>query len=166
MLSWDDEVTCSPNPSRGRGLMRAKPKSMHMEGGITSATNVVAVAETDDDDDGDSDGDPDSDRRKLSSLSIPARSAQIQSATSNRILRMPAVQVRIGLSRSTIYEAISRNEFPASISLGARAVGWLESDVDAWLDNRVSASKKALVAEWKPARIQVARNHSAKPSKE
>jgi prophage regulatory protein len=79
---------------------------------------------------------------------------------------MPAVQVRVGLSRSTIYEAIGRDEFPPSISLGARAVGWLESDIDAWLETRVLASKTFSVAELKPARIQNARTQSTKLSKE
>ena len=56
------------------------------------------------------------------------------------ILRMPAVKNRVGLSRSTIYEAISKGKFPAPISLGLRAVGWLESDIDAWVESRILVS--------------------------
>lgn len=59
------------------------------------------------------------------------------------ILRLPAVKNRTGLSRSTIYLRITNNEFPASISLGGRAVGWLEKDVDAWLAEKVEASRSA-----------------------
>jgi len=59
------------------------------------------------------------------------------------ILRLPAVKARTGLSRSTIYLRITNNEFPASISLGGRAVGWLEKDIDAWLAEKVEASRSA-----------------------
>jgi len=59
----------------------------------------------------------------------------------NTILRLPTVKTRTGLSRSTIYLRISRGEFPSSISLGGRAVGWLESDIESWLQDRISASQ-------------------------
>lgn len=48
----------------------------------------------------------------------------------NTILRLPAVKTRTGLSRSTIYLRVSGGSFPRPVSLGARAVGWLESEVD------------------------------------
>lgn len=57
------------------------------------------------------------------------------------ILRLPAVQRRTGLSRSTIYLRVSDGTFPRPISLGARAVGWLDSDVTAWVEARVAASR-------------------------
>lgn len=57
------------------------------------------------------------------------------------ILRRKQVEQRTGLSRSTLYLKISNKEFPASVSLGARAVGWLEADVDAWLQGRIDASR-------------------------
>jgi prophage regulatory protein len=59
----------------------------------------------------------------------------------HRIIRLPAVLSRTGLSRPSIYAAISRNEFPASIPLGARAVGWLESDIDTWLHSRIQLGR-------------------------
>ena len=60
---------------------------------------------------------------------------------SQRIIRLPEVKEMTGLSRSTIYLRISKGAFPQSISLGERAVGWLEADVKQWLDARVAASK-------------------------
>ena len=57
------------------------------------------------------------------------------------ILRRQQVQARTGLSRSTIYMAIAGGTFPRPVKLGARAVGWLESEIDAWLDSRVEASR-------------------------
>lgn len=53
-----------------------------------------------------------------------------------RILRRPEVEYRTGLSRSTIYAWMELNEFPRPIALGARLVGWRESDVEAWLAAR------------------------------
>jgi prophage regulatory protein len=61
------------------------------------------------------------------------------------ILRRKQVEQRTGLSRSTLYLKISRNEFPAPVSLGARAVGWLESEIDTWLVERIAASRNASV---------------------
>lgn len=49
------------------------------------------------------------------------------------ILRRKQVEVRTGLSRSTIYLRIQEGTFPKSISLGPRAVGWIESEIEAWL---------------------------------
>jgi prophage regulatory protein len=59
------------------------------------------------------------------------------------ILRLPAVKARTGLSRSTIYLRIAQGSFPAPISLGRRAVGWLESTIDAWIDDRIEAAAHA-----------------------
>lgn len=60
---------------------------------------------------------------------------------SNRILRLPDVKKRTGLSRSSIYLRMSKGDFPDSISLGARAIGWVEQDVDSWLEARIEASR-------------------------
>ena len=59
------------------------------------------------------------------------------------ILRLPAVKARTGLSRSTIYLRISRGEFPKPVSLGGRAIGWVEAEVNDWLSQRIEASRKA-----------------------
>jgi len=59
----------------------------------------------------------------------------------HKILRLPVIKELTGLSRSSIYLRISKGEFPPSISLGGRAVGWLESDIESWLQDRISASQ-------------------------
>jgi prophage regulatory protein len=59
------------------------------------------------------------------------------------ILRLRAVEARTGLARSTIYERIRRNEFPAQVKLGARASGWIEAEVNAWVDSRIAESRKS-----------------------
>ncbi len=58
------------------------------------------------------------------------------------IIRLPQVKQRTGLSRSNIYALIKAGQFKAPISLGARAVGWLESDVSEFIETRVKASRK------------------------
>ena len=60
---------------------------------------------------------------------------------SHKILRLPTVKELTGLSRSTIYLRISKNEFPSPISLGGRAVGWVESDINNWLAEKIEAGR-------------------------
>lgn len=52
------------------------------------------------------------------------------------IWRKPRVLVAISMGNTWLYEAIKRGEFPAPVKLGARAVGWRRSDVEAWLASR------------------------------
>ena len=66
--------------------------------------------------------------------------AQIQTALT--ILRRKQVEARTGLSRSTIYARLREGgDFPKPIQLGAQSVGWLESEIDAWLRERIAASR-------------------------
>jgi prophage regulatory protein len=60
---------------------------------------------------------------------------------SKKIIRLPEVKNTTGLSRSTIYLYMSKGIFPASISLGTRTIGWLKSDVERYLEDRITASK-------------------------
>jgi len=50
---------------------------------------------------------------------------------SEKFIRLPEVKERTGLSRSTIYDYIKRGIFPTSICLGARAKGFIESEINA-----------------------------------
>jgi prophage regulatory protein len=56
------------------------------------------------------------------------------------ILRLPEVKKRTGLPTSTLYYFMSKGEFPSSHKIGPRAVGWLQSDVDAWIKSKLSKS--------------------------
>jgi prophage regulatory protein len=62
---------------------------------------------------------------------------------SDNIIRLPDVIKKCGLSKSTIYLMISKREFPESISLGERAVGWIESEIDQWLEDKIAVSRKS-----------------------
>ena len=57
---------------------------------------------------------------------------------SSTILRLPQVKARTGLGRTSIYAAVKAGSFPAPVSLGARAVGWLDSAITEWIDQRTS----------------------------
>ena len=59
---------------------------------------------------------------------------------SNNIIRLPRAIEKTGLSRSTIYVLISRGEFVTRIKLSPRTMGFLESDIDAWITARAVAS--------------------------
>ena len=55
-----------------------------------------------------------------------------------RVLRMPAVMERTGLSRASIYRLIQADDFPAAMRLGSRAVGWPAQRFDEWIASRES----------------------------
>jgi prophage regulatory protein len=66
------------------------------------------------------------------------------SATSEnptRLLRLPQVKHRTGFSRSSIYAKIALGQFPAPVNLGARAVAWIDAEIDQWISDRVNASR-------------------------
>ena len=56
----------------------------------------------------------------------------------DRFMRLPEVISTCGLSRSTIYELISREQFPSQISLGGKNVAWLASEIDGWMQARIA----------------------------
>lgn len=58
-----------------------------------------------------------------------------------RFLRLTDVKDRVGYGKATIYRKMDAGEFPRTYSLGARAVAWLESDIDAWIESRVNAGR-------------------------
>ena len=59
-----------------------------------------------------------------------------------RILHLPQVIERTGLSRTSIYMAISEGRFPKPIHLTERAVGWIDSEIDDWISQRIEESRK------------------------
>ncbi len=58
-----------------------------------------------------------------------------------RILRLPQVCEVTGLCRSMIYQMEADLRFPQRVKIGARAVGWLEKEVNAWLIGRITVSR-------------------------
>jgi len=56
----------------------------------------------------------------------------------DRFMRLPEVISTCGLSRSTIYDLISREQFPSQISLGGKNVAWVASEIDGWMQDRIA----------------------------
>ena len=69
------------------------------------------------------------------SITIP------RSGTTLQIIRLPQLKALTGLSKTTLYDLIKKGEIPKPIKLGARAVGWLQSDIEAFIASRISASR-------------------------
>ena len=61
-------------------------------------------------------------------------------SSETRIMRLPEVLYRVGIGKSTLYKLIAAGEFPAPVKLTANSVGWLSSDVDAWIAGRQRTS--------------------------
>lgn len=58
-----------------------------------------------------------------------------------RIIRLRQVIARTGLSRSSIYALIQGGRFPKQISLAPHSVGWVESELEAWIAERIESSR-------------------------
>lgn len=81
---------------------------------------------------------------------VASMAAQIQSALT--ILRRKQVEARTGLSRSSIYARLRPNpkrpgdydpSFPKPVSVGAKSVGWIEAEIEAWIAAQIQKSRKA-----------------------
>ena len=59
----------------------------------------------------------------------------------HKLLRLPQVKASTGLSKSSIYARISEGTFPKQIPLGQRLVVWVESDIQNWITEQVSAAR-------------------------
>jgi prophage regulatory protein len=55
-----------------------------------------------------------------------------------RFLRLNDVIAATGLSRSTIYKFMDEEVFPKTIPLGGRAVAWVESEIEEWMEQRLA----------------------------
>jgi prophage regulatory protein len=71
------------------------------------------------------------------------QNSNTNTSTPPRIIRWPKVHDKIGLCRSHVHQLITKGLFPAQIKLtpNGRASGWIESEVDAWLAQRIAASR-------------------------
>lgn len=59
-----------------------------------------------------------------------------------RLIRVPEVLRRVGFSRTTMYELIKEGRFPDKVIIGARSVAFVESEIDAWIENTISDSRR------------------------
>ncbi len=64
-------------------------------------------------------------------------------AKPGKLLRLPAVEERTGLKKSTIYAGVKAKTFPAPVRLSARAVAFREEDVDHWISGRITTNEQS-----------------------
>ena len=80
-------------------------------------------------------------QHKTYSRVLEHNQSELMEKPSEKILRMPAMRTRLGLSRSTLYNKINSASrwydptFPKPIRLGPAAIGWLESEIEHWIKN-------------------------------
>jgi prophage regulatory protein len=55
-----------------------------------------------------------------------------------RIIRADELKDKVGYSIMTVWRLERDGKFPKRIQLGAGAVGWIESEVDAWIAARMA----------------------------
>jgi prophage regulatory protein len=54
-----------------------------------------------------------------------------------RLIRLVGVLDKTGISRAQLYKLMQKNEFPSNVKISERAVAWVESEIEAWMKNRL-----------------------------
>ena len=57
------------------------------------------------------------------------------------LIRLYEVLKRTGYSKAWVYALMSRGQFPQSVKIGARAIAFIESEIDDWIDQRIAESR-------------------------
>lgn len=60
---------------------------------------------------------------------------------SQNLIRLSDVQRRTGYSKAWIYRLISNGKFPESVKIGSRAIAFVESEIDEWINQRIAESR-------------------------
>ena len=58
-----------------------------------------------------------------------------------RFIRASEIAARLGVARTTIYGWVKAGRFPPPVHLGPRTVGWVRSEFDAWVQNRLAEER-------------------------
>lgn len=59
-------------------------------------------------------------------------------------IRLPEVQRRTGYSKAWIYRLMSQHRFPPAVKIGSRAIAFVESEIDDWIDQRIEESRNGI----------------------
>lgn len=70
-------------------------------------------------------------------------------SVSSRVIRLPEVLNRTGLSRSQIYRMVSQKKFPSRVQLSVRTAGWIEREVEDWLAGLVAQRDATLTDKFR-----------------
>ncbi|MEB5738604.1 AlpA family transcriptional regulator [Klebsiella aerogenes] len=60
---------------------------------------------------------------------------------SHNLIRLPEVQRRTGYSKAWIYRLMSEQRFPSAVKIGSRAIAFVESEIDDWVNQRIAESR-------------------------
>ncbi|MEC5343152.1 AlpA family transcriptional regulator [Brenneria populi] len=63
--------------------------------------------------------------------------------TPRRLIRLPEVLKRVGLSRARMYGLINAGRFPKQVRIGLRSVAFIESEIEAWMDSVIAARNES-----------------------
>ena len=80
-------------------------------------------------------------RKTTSSRAMTEQPMEQRTNPPTRFVRLPEVLFRTGLSQSTLKVRMREGCFPRPVSLGARAVGWIEAELDEWIRERIAESR-------------------------
>ena len=64
------------------------------------------------------------------------------SGTTEVLLRLPAVEARTGLKKTTIYARMHAGSFPVGVKLSARTTVWAASAIDGWISRQLREASK------------------------
>lgn len=56
----------------------------------------------------------------------------------NSLIRLTEVQRRTGYSRAWLYRLLSENRFPKPVKIGSRAIAFVESEIETWINERIA----------------------------
>lgn len=59
------------------------------------------------------------------------------------LIKLTSVKSMTGLSKSSIYAMMQKGEFPKCVNIGARAVAWVEAEIQQWIEEKISLSRVA-----------------------
>ncbi|ADM99727.1 AlpA family transcriptional regulator [Dickeya dadantii] len=54
------------------------------------------------------------------------------------LIRLPEVQRRTGYSKAWVYRLMARKQFPSAVKIGSRAIAFVESEIDEWINQRIA----------------------------
>lgn len=60
----------------------------------------------------------------------------------NSLIRLPEVQRRTGYGKAWLYKLIAQERFPKPVKIGSRAIAFVESEIDDWINQRIESSRK------------------------
>lgn len=78
-----------------------------------------------------------SDPGSLPTGAVPLADYQYERRKAGRLVRLPEVLHRTGLSRSTVYRRLDQGAFPKPYPLGGKIIAWAESEIDQWILDRL-----------------------------